>query len=179
MGKTVSKTTESLSLRKKRTVLMLGLDGTGKTTMLYNLRGGSDVATSCFGFHPETLQLKQMKLLSWNLEGSDDIRSAWKQYYPGAQGIIFVIDACDKEKIPIAVQELTSLLEVGELKSIPLLVLANKRDLEGSLDPATLVDLLDLTKIMTRHWNLQATCAIDMKGVDEGLQWLTEAMERK
>jgi len=49
---------------------------------------------------------------------------------------VFVIDSSDKDRLEIAKQELFLVLQEEELKNIPVLILANKQDVEGCLTDA-------------------------------------------
>jgi ADP-ribosylation factor-like protein 1 len=54
------------------------------------------------------------------------IRPYWRSYYPNTNGIIYVIDSFDKERLKISKDELMMMLEEEELKNVPLMILANK-----------------------------------------------------
>jgi GTPase SAR1 family protein len=69
-------------------------------------------------------------LLVWDLGGQIHIRTYWRLYYTSTNGIIFVVDAADQDRFSIARQELHGVLQESELKGLPLLVFANKMDLE-------------------------------------------------
>ena len=63
--------------------------------------------------------------------GQDKIRPLWRHYYTGTQGLIFVIDSQDKDRIDEARQELHRIISDREMKDCLLLVFANKQDLPG------------------------------------------------
>jgi signal recognition particle receptor subunit beta len=48
--------------------------------------------------------------------------------------VIFVVDSADRDRIEVSKQELELMLQEEELKSVPLLVLANKQDLPNALN---------------------------------------------
>lgn len=50
--------------------------------------------------------------------------------YVGTQGLIFVIDSCDRARIEEARQELHRIINDREMKDSLLLVFANKQDLK-------------------------------------------------
>ena len=60
MGETISKTCNKLVERKTNKVIMIGLDWSGKTTILYKLKGDFDigVTTPVIGFGYGTLEYK-------------------------------------------------------------------------------------------------------------------------
>ena len=63
--------------------------------------------------------------------GQDKIRPLWRHYYTGTQGLIFVIDSQDRDRIDEARQELHRIISDREMKDCLLLVFANKQDLPG------------------------------------------------
>lgn len=117
---------------KEMRLLMLGLDAAGKTTILYKLKLNQDVTTiPTVGFNVETVTYKNVKFNVWDVGGQDKIRPLWRHYYTGTQGLVFVVDSQDRERIDEAKQELHRILTDREMKECLLLVFANKQDLPG------------------------------------------------
>ena len=111
-------------------MLMVGLDAAGKTTILYKLKLGENVQTiPTIGFNVETVEYKNLNFTIWDVGGQDKIRPLWRHYYPNTQGIIFVVDSNDRDRIDFARDELQRLLAEDDLKDATLLVFANKQDL--------------------------------------------------
>lgn len=50
---------------------------------------------------------------------------------PGTQGLIFVIDSSDRDRIEEARSELARIIQDREMKDALLLVFANKQDVNG------------------------------------------------
>lgn len=63
--------------------------------------------------------------------GQDKIRPLWRHYYTGTQGLIFVVDCADKERMDEARKELHKIVNDREMQSAIILVFANKQDLKG------------------------------------------------
>ena len=103
----------------------------------------------------------------------------WKHYYNNIEGIIFVVDSNDTERVEEAREELHRMLAEDELKDAHLLVMANKQDLPGAMTPTDLADGLGLHTIRGRSWHLQATCATSGDGLYEGLDWLSKNVTKK
>lgn len=109
-------------------ILMLGLDNSGKTTILYHLQIGEVVSTiPTIGFNVETVQFKNIKFQVWDLGGQTSIRPYWRCYYANTQAVIFVVDSSDRERLPISKAELLAMLSEDELQEAKLLVFANKQ----------------------------------------------------
>lgn len=98
---------------------------------------------------------------------SDTIaRKLWKQYFAKVDGVIFLVDAEDKERFPEAKKELSvmlswlcnsqELLAQEELANVPFAVLGNKIDLPGAASEQELRIQLNL---------------VDTFGKDVSLKW--------
>ena len=78
-------------------LLMLGLDGAGKSTILYKLKMGEVIQTApTIGFNMETIEFKRLKLNVWDIGGQDKIRQLWRHYFENTNGLIYVVDSIDK-----------------------------------------------------------------------------------
>jgi len=63
------------------------------------------------------------------------------------------------------------------LTGLPLLIFANKQDLNLTLNPEEIMDTLNLNNIKDRKWTIIACSAITKLGLLEGIQWLTESVK--
>ena len=81
------------------------------------------------GFNVETVEYKNIHFTVWDVGGQDKIRPLWRHYYQNTQGIIFVVDSNDRDRIVEAREELQRMLNEDELRDALLLVFANKQDL--------------------------------------------------
>merc|ERR1711972_261151 len=187
MGLTFSKLWQHLIGKKDVRILMVGLDAAGKTTILYKLKLAEVVTTiPTIGFNVETVEYKNINFTVWDVGGQDKIRPLWKHYYHNTQGIIFVVDSNDQERINNAYDrednahfELHSMLQEDELKDAALLVLANKQDLPQAMSVNECTEKLGLNQLRNRDWYIQSTCATTGDGLYEGLDWLANTLNRK
>ena len=62
----------------------------------------------------------------WDIGGQKAIRPYWKNYYENTDGMVFVVDSADEERVKECIEELDLLLGEEALKDVPLLVYANK-----------------------------------------------------
>ena len=67
--------------------------------------------------------------------GQDKIRPLWRHYYAGTQGLIFVVDCADRDRIDEARQELHRIINDREMRDAIILVFANKQDLPDGTSP--------------------------------------------
>lgn len=81
------------------------------------------------GFNVETVEYKNIQFTVWDVGGQDKIRPLWRHYFQNTQGIIFVVDSNDRDRVVEAREELQRMLNEDELRDAMLLVFANKQDL--------------------------------------------------
>ena len=93
------------------------------------------------------------------------------------QGLIFVVDSNDKERISEARDELHKLLKNSELSNAKLMVFANKQDLAKVSTAKEVTDRLHLSQLKQREWHVQACSATTGEGLREGLDWLAGALK--
>lgn len=178
MGLNFSKLFSNFFGYKDMRILMVGLDAAGKTTILYKLKLGEIVTTiPTIGFNVETVEYKNISFTVWDVGGQDKIRPLWRYYYQNTQGIIFVVDSNDRDRISEAKEELQQMLSVDELKNALVLVFANKQDLPNAMSAAEVTDKLGLHSMRQRSWYIQAACATTGDGLYEGLEWLSTKLK--
>ena len=118
----------------------------------------------------------QMKC--WDIGGQAQYRSEWGRYTRGCDVIMYVVDAAALGQIALARKELHRLLEDRELASTPLLVLANKIDLEPHISEAELIRELNLDYIVDNPWLVIPISALRTTNIDQVVQWLTKQSSR-
>ncbi|XP_059788886.1 ADP-ribosylation factor 4-like [Balaenoptera ricei] len=116
MGLTFFSLFSHLFGRKQMCILMAGLDAAGKMTTLYKLKLGEIVTTvPTTGFNVETVEYKNICFTVWDVDGQDKIRPLWRHYFQNTQGLIFVVDSTDRERIQEGAEELQKMLQEDEL----------------------------------------------------------------
>ncbi|KAK9503205.1 hypothetical protein O3M35_011823 [Rhynocoris fuscipes] len=148
---------------------MLGLDSAGKTTALYRLKFDQYLNTvPTIGFNCEKVKgalgrSKGVSFLVWDVGGQEKLRPLWKSYTRCTDGIVFVLDSVDVERMEEAKMEL-----------------ANKQDLPGAKEPKELEKLLGLHELAGSHmWSVQPACAITGEGLFEGVDALYEMILKR
>ncbi|XP_068795026.1 ADP-ribosylation factor-like protein 1 isoform X3 [Struthio camelus] len=161
----------SLFGTREMRILILGLDGAGKTTILYRLQVGEVVTTiPTIGFNVETVTYKNLKFQVWDLGGQTSIRPYWRCYYSNTDAVIYVVDSCDRDRIGISKSELVAMLEEEELKKAILVVFANKQDMEQAMTPTEMANALGLPALKDRKWQIFKTSATKGTGLDEAME---------
>nr|VZI47986.1 unnamed protein product [Spirometra erinaceieuropaei] len=81
------------------------------------------------GFNVETVTYGKLRFNVWDVGGQEKIRPLWRHYYTGTQGLIFVVDSADRDRIEEAQMELHRIANDKEMQDAIILVFANKQDI--------------------------------------------------
>ncbi|RDW89835.1 ADP-ribosylation factor family protein [Aspergillus mulundensis] len=98
--------------KEEYSVLLLGLDNAGKTTLLSQIKAlyqpradgtsapnpGKTVPT--VGQNVSTISLPDMYLKIWDVGGQISMRNLWQSYYSSCHAIVFVVDSTDVGQNP-------------------------------------------------------------------------------
>ncbi|MCP9266121.1 ADP-ribosylation factor-like protein 3 [Dirofilaria immitis] len=167
---------------KEFRILLLGLDNAGKTTILKNL-ASEDIRhiTPTQGFNIKSVVSDDVKLNVWDIGGQRKIRPYWKNYFENTDVLIYVIDSCDRKRFDETgmVKELFELLDEEKLKSVPLLVYANKQDLVTAAKANEIAEGLQLLSIRDRSWQIQACSAVTGEGIKDGMDWISKNLRQQ
>src|SRR5262249_13781921 len=105
-------------------------------------------------------------------------RSMWKHYCQDCDGLMFVVDSADTDRLKEAKEELGKLIDDETMTSSVVLVIANKQDVQGAVSPVELEHRLGLDKAKQVH-RIQSASATTGDGLLEGLDWLVEEIKKK
>merc|ERR1711865_683658 len=180
MGLAFTKIWQRMVGKTEMRILMVGLDAAGKTTILYKLKLGEVVTTiPTIGFNVETVEYKNLSFTVWDVGGQDKIRPLWRHYYQGTNGLIYVVDSNDRDRVEDAREELTKMLNEDEMRDAVVLVFANKQDLPNAMAAAEVTEKLGLHNMRNRQWFIQSACATTGDGLYEGLDWMSRTLSGK
>jgi len=70
---------------------------------------------------------RDFNLTFWDVGGQ--ATKLWKHYFDSIDGMIFVIDSTDRERIPKAKAELMRVTKDVSLQNVPCLLMFNKTDM--------------------------------------------------
>jgi len=174
-------------VNKDATILFLGLDNAGKTTLLHVLRDNqAHVSEPTRHATSEDLVMGSVKFTTYDLGGHYAARRIWKDYCHQVDGIVFLVDAADSDRFEESRKELTNLLTSQDLKDVPFLVLGNKVDKKGAVGEKDLRSSLALTQTTgknatvekgTRPVELFMCSVTKRKGFADGFKWLSNFIE--
>eukprot|EP00962_Isochrysis_galbana_P017710 scaffold5093_cov109-Isochrysis_galbana.AAC.2 len=186
--------------RHQQRVLLLGIDGAGKSSIVARLNG-DEVRTvmPTRGCAVHVLSVAGLEVELLDVGGRREMRRYWPAYAgklrPGTvshwtggglgrvgtaqsvasrSAILFVIDGADRRRLIEAAKELHTVLDTPELLGVPLLVASNKQDRAGALSAADIVAALHLSSVRDRPWRCVGTSALRGDGLLEAFEWLAK-----
>ncbi|KAJ3222926.1 ADP-ribosylation factor-like protein 6 [Clydaea vesicula] len=184
-------------LKKKVNVLMVGLDNSGKTTLINNFSAEKispiDVVPTV-GFTISQFNKKNVHITCFDMSGQGKYRDLWEHYYNDTDAIIFVVDLSDKLRCCVARDELEIMLanngsnffkmfKVNSFKKIalkekrvPILFFGNKSDLPDIMEPAECSQILGLENIKNHNCSCNALTG---EGLESGMGWLIHTLENE
>lgn len=164
------------SFHRDSGILILGLDNAGKTAVLYALQLGEAISYTVptIGFNVEEVNVGRLCIKMWDMGGQTKLRALWPHYFGQTDGIVFVVDSTDTDRMPLAKTELHGLLSHKELSSKPFLILANKQDLPHALNKTEIIEALEMKSVTWLKWHVVECSALNNKRATIGLEWLSE-----
>ncbi|XP_050431000.1 GTP-binding protein SAR1b-like [Adelges cooleyi] len=184
---------EFLGLWKKSgKLLFLGLENSGKTTLLHILKdlAKDRITQLALELHPkfEEYSVENIKFKTVDLCDHSQASRIRKDNFPTIDAIVFLVDASDRTRINENKFELYSLLLNEPLCNCPVLVLGNKIDRPGALSEhefKTVFSLAQTTgkgrvarsELPGRPLEVFMCSVLKRQGYTEGFRWLAQYIE--
>ena len=204
----LKKTMRAVSEKKiYKRIIMVGLDGSGKTSLLLRMAkeqkgclhidsGSCNInnkieketveeiesvvnSAPTIGFNCEEIKYKRITFVIWDLGGENRLRNLWKFYLIGCDGIIFVVDSSDPNRIREAKREFKNLLSLDTLQETPFLFLANKVDLPQHISNEEIIAGMKITNRIghNRKWNIIQSSTFSGDGLVSALDWFYKVFD--
>ncbi|KDO31452.1 hypothetical protein SPRG_04067 [Saprolegnia parasitica CBS 223.65] len=160
-----------------RSLLFVGLDGAGKSCLLSWLEPTSSttiVIAPTIGARRCQFARARIRFHAWDLSGHGRYRSLWPYYAGHVHAIVFVVDATDKERLPVVRRELWALLNHKD-HATPLLVFLNKSEDPNAVSTKEVERRLHLHQLKC-CWRVEACSAVTGAGVAAGVDWLATTL---
>ena len=130
------------------------------------------------GFNVETVTpAPGITFTVWDIGGQHQIRPLYRYYFEKTDGLLFVIDSSDRDRIEEARDELFGIINNGSMSTVPVVILANKMDVTTAMKPSELIERLSLHSIPRQRWFVQSACALTGDGIIEGMQQLSKMIK--
>jgi len=170
-------------------VLILGLDNAGKSTFLESAKTrfvkdykGKNLGkiTTTVGLNIGKIDTNGVRLNFWDLGGQQELQALWDKYYQECHAVIYVVDSNDRERIHESKESFLKMLSNENLAGVPLLVAANKQDLEECMGVREVKPLFESSDehVGTREVMVLATSGLRGEGVVEGIDWIAQCVIR-
>ncbi len=160
---------------KARVVLFCGLSNAGKTTIL-NIFTKGDVfkTTPTLGVSLSTLPIDDMNFRIFDLAGQKRFRDEIIPLLPFADIIVFVIDSSNKRQLNEAKGEFDRIIENTNKRLTPICILRHKSDKRFTISKKSIINKLELDKVIDRNWNVLSTSAVTLEGLIELYKWILQ-----
>eukprot|EP00040_Diaphanoeca_grandis_P000590 m.15907 g.15907 ORF g.15907 m.15907 type:complete len:202 (-) comp10786_c0_seq1:32-637(-) len=170
-------------------ILVIGLDGAGKTCLVEKCkelyRPGhkrqlmSKIKTTV-GLNVGKIDIASLTLTFWDVGGQPDLQCLWGKYYNEVHGVIYVIDSTDKSRLRDSLQAFDTMVDSHDLSGVPLLILANKQDVEGAMDVPEIKVVFNESapKLGTRDCKVLPVSAVSGVNIKQSLEWLASSVQR-
>jgi GTP-binding protein SAR1 len=192
VSRTVTHGLEWLGLfNRQATLIFLGLDNSGKTSLLYMLQSDKFTQTDST-YHPHTAEVTigHITFTSFDLGGHKQARKTWREYAGNVDGLAFIVDAADPGRISEAKAELEKLLGMEELSEVPFVVFGNKVDKPTALSEEKFRRAIGLPNHVTygkddvpRYYSSIRPIEVFMTsvkarvGYQDGFEWLSKFID--
>lgn len=160
------------------TVIFLGLENSGKTSVLSKLSETRISTAPTQGYSIKTIKHDDTKISVIDISGHPSFRPYWSKFYARVNAIVYVVDGADATNIEDTGLLITTVLQEPSLSKVPFLLLVNKQDVPGAMTPRAVFDILNIS-IRRRFHLVQGCSAKTGEGLKSGFSWLTSnAMSR-
>ncbi|OQS05986.1 ADP-ribosylation factor 1 [Thraustotheca clavata] len=162
-----------LAPTRKFRVMLIGLEGAGKTTLMYHVFVKETLTTiPTLSVNTEIMKYGNSLLTVRDFGGNEQCQNSWCTYLDEIfQIIVVVVDATNEKRLDDAKKSIHRVLNDNRVRDCRVLIFANKQDQPTAMDNATISDRLALCDIPQRRWKIQGCSAINGSGLDEGLSW--------
>lgn len=155
--------------KRQINVVIAGLEGAGKSSLLYDLVMGLRVK-SPDEFVVEKFLFRRKEFIITNLGGEEHHRDKWPKYFEKAHLLLYVMDSSKPDKFKNAKEDLAHILAEKSLpQSVPLIVCANKADLPSAQTPEQINQALELNKINNRLTAVSPTAVLNTHELSKNL----------
>ncbi|CAB1104179.1 unnamed protein product [Ectocarpus sp. CCAP 1310/34] len=184
---------------KHLSVLVIGLDNAGKTSVLCHLANVASTNRSMLksvgtaptvGTQMVEFHRRNVGWVAWDMSGQGRYRDLWVSHASHVHGVIFVVDVTDRARIAVAREELHGILTSRAFRkgNTPVAILANKYDAisgasaggvknsgrDGCLTLENVCIALAVDTLQVhRPTRAFATSALTGEGIEEAMDWLT------
>ena len=164
---------------KEANMTVCGLANAGKTSIInYLMYGEARSTIPTMGLNVSKIDFPNLKLNIFDLGGQKGFRHFWTQINEKSDALVYIIDGVDREHFEESKEVFHTIVNTQINDKIPVLILLNKADLEGSMSRAELIErfeLMSLSKVI--NWTVYKTSALTGKGLVEAFTFFIHLLE--
>ena len=168
------------------TLVITGLPHSGKTTLLKQLQPALSSLSMLqpsipMDFCAEKFTYKSLTVVNFDLGDISCFGNPWEDFYRGCHALIYVVDGTDRYSMEPAKIEQHKMLcnPLVEKDNVPVLILVNKSDQQGSLPHLQVSEMLDVRRIKDKSWNIFSTDGLTGEGLWDALDWLAHQLKSR
>lgn len=118
-----------------------------------------------------------IRFKAFDLGGHIQARRYWKDYFGEVNGIVFLIDVCDHNRISESIKELNGLLIYEDFSRTPFLILGNKVDINGAMGEDELLNMIRLQYTPERPIKVFMCSLTRGYGYGDGFKWFASKLK--
>jgi ADP-ribosylation factor protein 1 len=120
-----------------------------------------------------------VSLTVWDVGGQDHLRTLWHHYFDNIDGLVFVIDSTDHQRMGLSKAELIGIYQHESMNHIPLVIIANKQDSQDALSADVIEEKLDLKKWSHGSYKIVPCCALNGDGLTDAFTVLVKLIRKR
>ena len=161
-------------------ILILGLDGSGKTTFVKRLKNeDTSTISPTVGFNVDTIAINTFNVSLWDIGGQKSIREFWRNYFEKTDALIWVVDSAAPQRFADCKAELDKVLMTERLEGASVCIACNKQDISGAVQSDEIATNLGLKDLRNRPYKVFDVSAVSGHNVSEVIEWTVSDIERR
>ncbi|OBA17600.1 uncharacterized protein OGAPODRAFT_86058 [Ogataea polymorpha] len=168
---------------KEVRLLLLGLDNSGKSTIVKSMLGQDVKETSpTMGFDICTVSYAGFNINIWDIGGQTSLRAFWFNYFEKTDFLMWVIDSSSLHRLQENFVEFSRVLGEDRLAGCGVVIMVNKMDLfTGDRDElrTEIIRILGLERLENHAWQIIFGSAYTGENIRAGLDWIVAEYKTK
>lgn len=166
-------------------ICFIGLDKAGKSSIIKKIINNEFDHTldkRTLGMTVDKIKINGLSLVTWDLGGQKAFRETlWTTYMNGSQALVYVIDSSNINRLNESKVELQKYVFSNiKFNKLPILILANKQDMNNSFSAKEIEIFLDIKKF--NQFNNIIIFPISCKtglNINQAIDWLVNQINQK
>jgi len=168
----------SFFFSKELSLTIVGLPGAGKTTLVRAMSNEDTDApiVPTIGAQKSSVKIGNVEFNIHDIGGHKSFQVLWESFCSSSNVVLYVVDSSDEEAIAASASQLETLISIESLVNIPILLIANKQDIPGSLTSEEIMARFRLQDIENHQINMFCISAKMKTNVSNIIQWMVDSL---